>query len=92
MVHRQRFTKGLHVTGQIRLQVLHGQVPDVAELVELLHEELKVLGICRLAERQVQCVQLFVLHQDVLDNFALQLGDIDASDLEHAESAPLVEH
>lgn len=62
----------------------------MAELVELLKEELEILWVFSLALRQVKRLDHLVLHKDELDDLAFDLTDEYASHLENLKAASLI--
>ena len=76
--------------GNVGLQVFDGQVPYGAELVQLLQENLEIGRVICPAVRDVKRAESLVLHQDVLHDLALDLGDVDPSQFQDAQPAALV--
>ena len=64
----------------------------MAELVELLKEELEILWVFSLALRQVKRLDHLVLHKDELDDLAFDLTDEYASHLEDLKAASLIQN
>ena len=64
----------------------------MAELVEFFEEELEVCRVIRATLRQVERLNHFVLHQDILDNLSLDLTNQDTSHLEDLKPAALVKY
>jgi hypothetical protein len=81
LVLGEGLSDGLDIKRDIRLEILEGEVADVAELVKLGKEELKVGGVFRATLRQIECVDLLVLHEDELNDLALDLTNDEASQL-----------
>jgi DNA-binding FrmR family transcriptional regulator len=91
VVGRQRLAHDFDRSVEIRLHAIKGKIANIAKLVKLLHEANKVLGVVSATEREVQGVELLVLHEDVLDDLAFQVGELGTSDLEDIKPAALVE-
>lgn len=64
---------------------------EIGELVYFLKEELDALAVLDLSVGEVQRLQSLAPHEHELEHFALEVRDVEASELEHLDPALVVD-
>lgn len=74
------------------MQTVQCEVTDTAELIKLLEKTNEVFGVIGPAKAKIKCVDLFVLHQNILDDLSFKTCDLNASDLQNIQTASFVKN